>query len=524
MATLYPRLALLGGLPGTDEGIYASGAQAIHDSVAAGRGLPDHGWLYFYPMLLSWVFSIDGNHMLLLRFVDMLVAVYAGWLLFTIASRESGDLFAGAAIAAVFCFAMNQQAFVQYGFRNSMFAAYIPLLMAIRVGLWWGPRKSATWWLCGALVAMAVLLRETFVYFAVLGFMAVFVAHGWRNALHYLVGGMFAAGVAIALLSLGRGGIVNIVQAYLHAGDAYSGVADMRWQRLRAAFATAAIEGAAALPFAVVGLAGVLVSVRQRVPDTKRWLFWLAVALVPLLEPVLKIGYAYHIAVSAIGLCGLASLVWRKYSRAAWRSTGLAVACVLVGSSVILSWLQLQKLNVGIWERLANVRAIGERDWPRQAIPQNNYLLLAAAIRDAERDGVTLAVSGNALGLFPLTGMLPSTHTLHDLSATARRVRHDGGALRGAIVFCPPDILMVTSRPQKVYGRDAILEAVTGMAEYSEVANLPVAQYKDLRAYPGGREVEHPPSGSIYRRSTRSLQCDVGGLESYLERLSTRTQ
>jgi hypothetical protein len=41
--------------------------------------------------LLSWVFHLDWNHMVMLRAMDMLVALGVGWLLFLIAARESGS-------------------------------------------------------------------------------------------------------------------------------------------------------------------------------------------------------------------------------------------------------------------------------------------------------------------------------------------------------------------------------------------------------------------------------------------------
>jgi hypothetical protein len=507
VATLYPRLALLGGLPFTDEGFYGFEAQAIHDSIAAGMGLPDHGMLNLYPMLVSWVFSTGGSPLLLWRIVDMLVAVCVGWLLFRLASRESGDPLAGAVIAAVFSFAMNQQAFVQYGFRNSIFAAYIPLLLAALIGLDPASReKDSNWWLCGALVALGVLLRETLVYFAVLGFVAVLVAHGWRSAARYALGGVLAGGAVIALVALARGGVAELAQSYSQASDTYVIVADMRWQWLDLALSTAAIEGAVALPLALAGLAAVGFAQGDRAPYVKRWVFWLAVAIVPMVEPILKIGYAYHVAVSAIGLCGLAALAWRALSGRP-RSIAVASASVLLAGSAILGWVQIQKLNVGLDDRVANVRALAAGDWPKQAIPQSNYLLLAEAMRKADPAARTLAVSGGALILFPLTGMAPSSYALHDLSDLALKLHHDGASLRRTIAQCPPDILMVTSRPQKLWGRDAIIEALSGMPEYVQVANVPIARDQDFRAYPGGRSVEHAPSGSIYRRAVKSSPC-----------------
>jgi len=155
----------------------------------------------------------------------------------------------------------------------------------------------------------------------------------------------------------------------------------------------------------------------------------------------------------------------------------------------------------------ANARALAAGGWPKESIPQSNYLLLVEAIRKADPAARTLAVSGGALELFPLTGLVPSSYVLHDLSDLALKLHHDGTSLRRAIAGCPPDILMVTSRPQKLWGRDAIVEALSGLPEYVQITNVPVARYEDSTAYPGGRGVEHVPSGSLYRRSVKGAPC-----------------
>jgi hypothetical protein len=514
IATLYPRMALLGGLPFTDEGFYGATAQFIHASIAAGAGLPDHGLLDVYPTLLSWIFSLDGNPLLLLRLADMLVAIVAGWLLLGIAQRECNDPIAGAVIAAAFCFAMNQQAFVQYGFRNSIFAAYVPLLLALRIGLYRSDGDHRKWWLCGALAAFAVLLRETFVHFAALGFVAILAARGLGPALRYAAGGLLAGLATLVLFALARGGFAGLLEAYFQASDTYAAVADTRLQRLQVALATAAIEGAVALPFAVAGAAAVI-ALREGARDTQRAWFWVCVALVPLLEPLLKIGYGYHVAVSAIGLCGLASIGWRRLSSQPHRIANTVAAVVLV-VAVPLALVQVFKLNFGLAERMVNLQAIGTRAFPPQAIPQSHYLLLAETIKKAVPGARTLAVSGGALVLFPLTGLAPSSYRLYDLSDAALRIRHDTAALRRAINACPPDVLVVTSRPQKLWGREALLETLSGMPEYLEVPRVPVARYEDFKAYPGGREVENPPPGRIFRRNAEGVKCDARVVDAAL--------
>ena len=76
-ATAFPRLMLMWGLPATDEGVYAYYAQLAHATLVAGNGLPTSGTLALYPMLLSWIFELGGNHMILLRLADLIMALGA---------------------------------------------------------------------------------------------------------------------------------------------------------------------------------------------------------------------------------------------------------------------------------------------------------------------------------------------------------------------------------------------------------------------------------------------------------------
>ena len=494
-ATLYPRIMLLGGYPATDEGIFAFAAQQAHLSLAAGLGLPDFWPLMAYPLLVSWVYAFDLNHFLLLRLVDMVVALVVAALLYRVAAKESGSWVFGAIIAAIFTFTMNQHAFIQHGFKNSMFAAYIPLLWAAHIGLFGEQREGFRWWLCGVLVAIAVVLRETFVSFALFGAIAILVGHGMRSLLQYVAAGLIAGTLLIGALLLMRGGMTEVLASYAVAGQLYAALDHLRWTYLAAAFSTAFREASPALPWVLLGLAAIVFRFRREAsdPPVGRWLFWLGAALVPLTEPVMKIGFPYQIAVSLLGFCGLAALGWRRLALAP-HGVRLGVGIVATSLSLALAWPQSGRLNQFFRERtLNNIKAFGGQQWPERSVSQSNYLLLAAAIQKAASPAATLSTSGSMSALFPLTGLVPSSYRLHNLSETALALRSDPSALQQAIRDCPPDVIMLTSRTD-IPAREVISRAIAGLGEYSQVAMVPVAADKDYGSFGGVVYLRSSPS------------------------------
>jgi hypothetical protein len=496
LATLYPRLALLGGFPATDEGVYAFAAQLAHASLAAGKGLPDYGTLNLYPTLLSWVFSLDWNALLLLRTLDLIAALCAGWMLFRVAEEESASWTAAAVIAAVFSFAMNQHAIVQHGFKNSVFMAYVPLLIAVRLGLARTRSDDFRWHACGALVAIAVLLRETFAPFAALGLVAVIVGHGWKSAGRYAASGIAATLAVMLPIVLLRGGIKGLLAAYGESADLYDSMAGERWDYFTRAVSVTYREAGYILPFTLAAIAAFLAAAaRGRITEPLRLAFWIAAAAIPLAEAMAKIGFPYHIAICFPGLCGLCALGWRSLGGLGPAGRALLAATLLV-PTLVMAWPQFGNLaNAYRTRAVPGVAAIREPSWPSASISRSNYLLLADAIRRAAPGpNATLSSSIAMLAVFPLSGLVPSAYGLEDLSDLAYRTAMDAPALRTAVRACPPDVIMVSTRAGV---SPVLVEAVAGMPEYAEVAHVPIASDKDYGHF-GGR---------VYRRSGAPGAC-----------------
>jgi hypothetical protein len=127
--------------------------------------------------------------------------------------------------------------------------------------------------------------------------------------------------------------------------------------------------------------------------------------------------------------------------------------------------------------------------WPNEAIPASNYLLAAEAIRKVAPLNGTLSVSGFMLALYPLTGMLPPSHDLSNLSATVIELGLDGMRFKQALIACPPDVLMTTTRTEWP-GADTLTKAVEDTGLYEQVVVIPVAFNKSYGRF----------GGTIYRR------------------------
>lgn len=488
----FPRLMVSGSLPSTDEGVFAYFAQIAHASLAAGTGLPDTGPLVLYPIAVSWVFALDTNHIVLLRLVDIAVALVASSLLYDLLVHESRSRVGGPLISLVVLFTMNQPTFIQAGFKNSMFAAYIPLFAAMRIAQRAHPADDRAWLACGALASVAVLLRETFLPLFAVGAAAVLVANGCRAAARFILGAV-SAGLAVMLVVMAaRGGIQSLLEAYREAGALYASMSDQRGT----IFVNSAIASirAAELPLVMAALSISALSVAvmrsgQREP-LGRLAFWLSVALVPLIEPISKIGFPYHFSVCLPGIGALGALAWREFVEGRSEWVRLAVAASLVAFGGWFFWPKVGSLTNAWPATRSTLASAVEGGWPGDAVQKSNYLLAADAIAKASPPDRTLSVSGFMLALFPLTGSLPRTYELSHLTSTLIKLGMDEDAFRRALMACPPDVLMTTTRTDWP-GAAALERAVRDSALYEQVAVIAVDPARNYGTF----------GGTVFRRS-----------------------
>ena len=494
VSTVYPRLIVLGYFPNMDEGIYAYWSKLIHQSLAASHGLPDAGGFSLYPLLLSWIFSLPGMPLIWLRLADMLVAACVAWLFCRLMEEESGNHAVGLLVSLAFLCGMNRLDVIDAGFKNSIFAAYLPLFLALRLCQRPLRASSFRWYGVGALVALAVFLREPFSIFAALGLLAIWAGWGFNAAWRYAAGGGLTGLTVLGLTSSARGGMAGLVKYYTDLSKVYT---EQSW-RIRNNFLS---NGKHSL-FSFVGslgltaLSGCVFVLERRlcrkagqfVPVDKRALFWLAAALLPLLEPLFKIGFVYHFAVCLPGFAGLCALAWRRVEcpplfRLKRMGAPLAsLACLLALTGLPGPAKFGMTLNV--------LRQYPSIVWPEQYVLQSNTLLAAKALHGILPVGGTLSTSGHTFFLYEVLGVLPPTDGafapqdifhLSDLSRAYLALGKDANRLAEALRANPPDALAVgfTYSDHEPAFVEGVVEAVRLSGLYELVTTIPVNKAKD---------------------------------------------
>lgn len=475
VSTVYPRAVSLGAFPHMDEGFYAYWAQFVYQSLVQGQGLPDAGGFMLYPLLLSWLCALPGNTLVWLRLGDMLAAAWAGWLFCRLLVRESQSVTGGILLALAFLTAMNRPAVIDEGFKNSIFAAYIFLLLALEL-VRERDSLSSRWFIAGILTALGVLLREPFAVFAVAGAAAVWAGYGMRALWRYVVGGCLGGILVLALVGFLRGGVAELIQSYVQAGAVYGADAGQTWSL----FVHSGLKSLIAFwPLLLLTMGAAIVFWRQTARGARgRAWFWLAMALLPLLEPLSKIGFVYHFAVALPGCAGLCALGWSKLPCFSPRLRRKSVV------ALCLAWFIMFLAMPGIGQArmtLDTLRSIPSPGWPEKYISESNTLLAGKAIRAILPPGGSLSISGFMFFLYPVTGALPPCPAMSDLSRTFIFSGYDPSRFGNMLRENPPDVLVIaeTQNDHSAVFTKELQDAVAKTGLYVHAAEIPVDKKKD---------------------------------------------
>ncbi|MDR1351318.1 MAG: hypothetical protein LBJ59_11220 [Zoogloeaceae bacterium] len=486
--TVFPRLMFLGLFPAMDDGYYAYIAQQIYHSLANGQGIPDSGGLSLYPLLCSWVFSFGYNPIISLRLIDLGVAIITAFLLYRILAKTCNSNTGVALITFIFTFTLNQALFIDSGFKNSITAAFAPLFLALYVGMGAIQSKKSgnAWQLAGALTALAVVLRETFAPFAVLGLVSVFIAQGKKAALRFFIGGVATGILWIGGILMARGGVVELIAAYHSAGAVFGAVPnDLRLDHFISYGWMAIRSSSIALTFSVLAIVILLFAIFLR-RDKSLLLaavFWLSFIGVALIEAATKICYAYHFAIALPGFAGLCALALREIIRV-WPAIKLSKSMnnFLAVAGIVLSAGGFYA-SCSIWSgicwpvTLETLTAPGGT-WPEKFTERSHYLLAAAEIKKVMPEKGTLSISRAMHVLYLLTGHSPPSPRLSDLSATAIILNFSVPDIRQALLDCAPDVIMVATHNDWFTGGGSprLREAVLATGIYETVVKFPVSE------------------------------------------------
>ena len=138
--TGFTRLQLINGYPETDGGFYTYLTQLIFSLLSNGENLPGNMPIGLYPFISSWVYSLQVDQCIMLRIIDLFVAIFASFLFFKVILKESGSLLFTVVVLIPLLIIMNDIEFVGSGFKNSIWIAYVPLFAALI--LWQNSKKE----------------------------------------------------------------------------------------------------------------------------------------------------------------------------------------------------------------------------------------------------------------------------------------------------------------------------------------------------------------------------------------------
>ncbi|MDR2625752.1 MAG: hypothetical protein LBC37_05410 [Zoogloeaceae bacterium] len=178
---------------------------------------------------------------------------------------------------------------------------------------------------------------------------------------------------------------------------------------------------------------------------------------------------------------------------------------MMVGGVVCLSiwiFLRCSALAEYYWPLTRETLAAApEGNWPEKIIDYSNYLLAAREIKKVIPENGTLSVSGNMHALYPLTGHLPPSRFLENLSATTILLDLSVPAIRQALLDCAPDVIMTTDRTDWATGGGSarLLEAVIDTGIYEMVAKIPVSNQRQYGGY----------GGLIFRKTKETPACST---------------
>jgi len=208
--------------------------------------------------------------------------------------------------------------------------------------------------------------------------------------------------------------------------------------------------------------------------NLRRYAFWLAIALVPLIEAWTKLASPYHFAQCIPGFVGFIALTWKHLS---FNESKIIQRYSMI-FIYVLCLLGMQSKLYLIYNNYHDGRTLENaynqlwfnsyRDDP-QTIQTSNYLIAADAIRQLSNKDSTLALGGGgSTSLYPLTNLLPPTFKFFALRALYASFEFNEEQLVSHLKEYRPTLIMPTV--QSIWGMERLSKAVERTDLYELVA------------------------------------------------------
>ena len=490
--TGYLRVHWISFLPEPDGGLYTFYSQYFHTVLSNGENI-DHGYpVALYSLLTSWVYSLEINQYAALRWIDLCAAVMASFIFFKIIEKESGSVLFSGIIVTALLLVMNDYSLILFGFRNSIWAAYLPLFLALLISQNINGKNKNIFYLIGGFATLGVLLREPFIFFYLVGGCAILIAYGRKILFKYLLGSVVLGLTILVVLIMLRGGgsPLMILDSYINHA---SGMDDLTDELLVSNFFKHSLIMIKAYWFGIIlSFISIIYLFKlyfkeKKIVNINRLFFWLALSLVPILETTIKLGFDYHFANCIPGLAGITAMGWKHINsnetKIFRKYFTVAIFCLctfgVYGNT-------MKTLNINVYHKENAVSNAYHHLWKNnyseiETIRLSNYLIAADMIKKLSKRDSTLAIAGFAQVLYPLTGLLPSSIKTFDLRATYHGLNWDEEEFVNLLKKEKPTIIFPTK--QALMGIKNLPRAIARTNLYERVAIIsysPDVYYKSI--------------------------------------------
>jgi len=493
--TGWMRVHLIPWGPEMDSGHYTFLAQYFYKMLP---NISSEVPLSLYSLFASWVYGFEINQWMALRWIDLCVAVIASIIFFKIIIKESASLpFAFIILIPTFLI-MNDYVNIRYGFANGIWASYVPFFAALLISQNINKDSYYAFYFIGALAAFGVLLREPLLPYFIVGGVSILIGYGWKALLKYAVGA-FLLGFSIVVPNLMLRGwdLFGFVDGYSYLGKILAEFALLesgKFFRSGLFMASEFWYGLILVFFSVFYIA------KNFLLDNKinlgRFAFWLAIALVPMIEAYTKYTLAYHFAQCIPGFVGFIALTWKYLSSNESKKIQRYSITLIYLLCFLGAYPKLKIIynNYNDERTLKNAyNQLWTDTWKNpETITASNYLIAADTIRQLSNKDSTLALGGGfSAGLFPLTGLLPPTYRFQDLRSFYANLEFNEDLFVKHLKEHQPTIIMPTK--QSIPGIKILTRAIQRTGLYELVA---IVEYKpETEAY----DISASIAGNIYR-------------------------
>ena len=474
--TGWMRVHLIPFGPEPDGGHNTFGAQWFYESLSNTGGLSSDTPLMLYQLLTSWVYGLNINQYMALRWIDLILAVIASVIFFRVIEKESASLPFTFIVVAGSLLVMNHTSVIFFGYNNSIWASYVPFFVALLFSQNIKKDSNYGFHIIGALAAFGVLLREPFLVFFIVGAISIFIAFGLRAFFKFLFGAAIL-GFSIMLINIMLRGwdFISIFNNYVYLGSILLEYKLMMPDNHIKSGLFMMSEFWFGL-FLIISAATYMIKVYFSSPDKvniRRFLFWLSLALVPLIEAYTKVAGPYHFAQCIPGIIGFSALGWRYFisNESVIKQKYSMVLIYLICLTGMYSNLYLIYSNFKDDRTFKNAyNQLWEYPWNEfEVIKTSNYLISAHMIKQLSNNDSTLAMAGAAgSALYPLTGLRPPVFKLSDMRSLYKSVGDE--AFIDNLKKNQPTLVMPTY--QAIWGIAKLTNLIQRTGLYEKVAHV----------------------------------------------------